>query len=218
MNPNQKRLFELRLKLNECRKRNHHEVVEEDKRAHDESGGKSNNNRKWVSNNNSNNSNNKGEGVGETKEVKTIAEKITGEEAQRRDKKKKKGESFGWAMYTDESHYNSYQKRTKELEHSKEEYEKQKAIVGHDQMFKDVNDLSYGQPVIVSNEGLDRMVKELNKAEERRSKFSRRRATNPDADINYINERNKVFNKKISRAFDPYTAEIRQNLERGTAL
>ena len=29
---------------------------------------------------------------------------------------------------------------------------------------------------------------------------------------------NNVFNKKIERAFDPYTAEIKANLERGTAL
>ena len=36
--------------------------------------------------------------------------------------------------------------------------------------------------------------------------------------VDYINKRNMVFNKKISRAFDKYTTEIRQNLERGTAL
>jgi len=38
------------------------------------------------------------------------------------------------------------------------------------------------------------------------------------ADIDYINDRNKHFNKKIKRAYDKYTVEIRQNLERGTAL
>jgi pre-mRNA-splicing factor SYF2 len=36
--------------------------------------------------------------------------------------------------------------------------------------------------------------------------------------ITYVNERNKVFNEKIARAFDKYTTEIRANLERGTAL
>ena len=39
-----------------------------------------------------------------------------------------------------------------------------------------------------------------------------------DADVHYINDRNRVFVKKIGRAFDKYTTEIRQNLERGTAL
>ncbi len=28
----------------------------------------------------------------------------------------------------------------------------------------------------------------------------------------------RVFNKKLARSFDKYTVEIRQNLERGTAL
>jgi len=37
-------------------------------------------------------------------------------------------------------------------------------------------------------------------------------------DVTWINQRNKKFNQKISRNFDKHTAEIRQNLERGTAL
>jgi hypothetical protein len=52
----------------------------------------------------------------------------------------------------------------------------------------------------------------------RRSNWSRRRTFNEDADVTYINRRNEVFNKKIGRAFDGYTSEIRANLERGTAL
>ena len=36
--------------------------------------------------------------------------------------------------------------------------------------------------------------------------------------MDYINERNKVFNKKIKRSYDKYTIETKQNLERGTAL
>ena len=48
--------------------------------------------------------------------------------------------------------------------------------------------------------------------------FSRRRSEHGAADIDYINDRNKHFNKKIKRAYDKYTVEIRQNLERGTAL
>ena len=47
---------------------------------------------------------------------------------------------------------------------------------------------------------------------------SRRRAFNEDEESYSINDRNRVFNKKISRAFDKYTMEIKQNIERGTAL
>jgi cyclophilin family peptidyl-prolyl cis-trans isomerase len=39
-----------------------------------------------------------------------------------------------------------------------------------------------------------------------------------DEDVNHINQRNKRFNQKINRTYDKSTAEIRQNLERGTAL
>lgn len=34
----------------------------------------------------------------------------------------------------------------------------------------------------------------------------------------YINERNMRFNNKMARAYDKYTAEIRANFERGTAI
>lgn len=53
---------------------------------------------------------------------------------------------------------------------------------------------------------------------EKRAKYSRRRAYNDDADIDYINERNAKFNKKAERFYGKYTAEIKQNLERGTAV
>jgi hypothetical protein len=39
-----------------------------------------------------------------------------------------------------------------------------------------------------------------------------------EQDVDYINERNRVFNKKIQRSFGKYAAEIKANLERGTAL
>jgi len=52
----------------------------------------------------------------------------------------------------------------------------------------------------------------------KRGKYSRRRPFDEDADIDYINERNMKFNKKLERFYGKYTAEIKQNLERGTAI
>lgn len=70
----------------------------------------------------------------------------------------------------------------------------------------------------VPEENIDRMVKELKEREEKRNSFSRRRKFNEDKDIDSINDRNEHFNKKIERAFGKYTLEIKNNLERGTAL
>jgi len=39
-----------------------------------------------------------------------------------------------------------------------------------------------------------------------------------DKDVDYINERNKVFNEKLDRNYGNYAAEIKGNIERGTAL
>lgn len=47
---------------------------------------------------------------------------------------------------------------------------------------------------------------------------SRRKRFDPTADVTYINQRNLRFNQKLARAYDAVTAEIKDNLERGTAL
>ena len=60
------------------------------------------------------------------------------------------------------------------------------------------------------------MVKELNDRDEKRKSFSRRRRLHEEKDIDSIH--NEHFNKKIERAFGKYTLEIKNNLERGTAL
>jgi pre-mRNA-splicing factor SYF2 len=71
---------------------------------------------------------------------------------------------------------------------------------------------------------------------DKKGKFSRKRLNEDEGDITYINEHNRVFNKKvrllssnrdgsytswisqIARYYDKYTAEIRASFERGTAL
>lgn len=70
----------------------------------------------------------------------------------------------------------------------------------------------------VSEDKIEKMVKELNDRAEKRNSFSRRRKYRDEKDIDSINERNEHFNKKIERAFGKYTLEIKNNLERGTAL
>ncbi len=62
------------------------------------------------------------------------------------------------------------------------------------------------------------MAEDVKKQVEKRDKFSRRRMHDDDADIDYINERNMKFNKKLERFYGDYTKDIRDNLERGTAV
>lgn len=71
-------------------------------------------------------------------------------------------------------------------------------------------------------QGARRLAQDMYRRYEKRQKreADRRAKDNMDndEDVNHINERNKKFNQKIDRTYDKATAEIRANLERGTAL
>ena len=67
-------------------------------------------------------------------------------------------------------------------------------------------------------QGARRLANDMKQREEKKEKNKRKRNEFDATDVGYINERNKRFNEKISRNYDKHTAEIRQNLERGTAL
>ena len=69
-----------------------------------------------------------------------------------------------------------------------------------------------------SKAAVDNMVKDLEDQIEKRKKFSRRRMHNDEADIDYINEKNRRLNKKLAMYYDKHTTEIKQALERGTAI
>jgi cyclophilin family peptidyl-prolyl cis-trans isomerase len=72
-------------------------------------------------------------------------------------------------------------------------------------------------------EGARRIASELHRRIEKRQERDRKRKQNEIQsgaadEASGINDRNKRFNQKINRTYDKQTAEIRQNLERGTAL
>jgi pre-mRNA-splicing factor SYF2 len=64
----------------------------------------------------------------------------------------------------------------------------------------------------------DEMHRRIEKTQKREAKKRAKEDAQDNGDVNYINQRNKRFNQKINRTYDKATAEIRQNLERGTAL
>ena len=72
-------------------------------------------------------------------------------------------------------------------------------------------------PVLISRHGTGTLHFSVHRIV-KRQKYSRRRMHNDDADIDYINERNMKFNKKLERFYGEHTTEIKQNLERGTAV
>ncbi|EPT02346.1 hypothetical protein FOMPIDRAFT_1118552 [Fomitopsis schrenkii] len=84
-------------------------------------------------------------------------------------------------------------------------------------LYRDANSLLYADNK-PTEEAIDRVVAKINRDIDKKSKFSRKRNNEDEGDITYINERNRVFNKKIARYYDKYTAEIRASFERGTAL
>nr|ODN90358.1 pre-mRNA-splicing factor SYF2 [Cryptococcus depauperatus CBS 7855] len=81
-------------------------------------------------------------------------------------------------------------------------------------LYRGADTLAYGDNK-PSEEAIDRVISKINKDI---GKKKREKKDDDNEEVNYINERNKVFNKKISRYFDKYTKEIRANFERGTAL
>ncbi|KAG8824880.1 hypothetical protein FRC17_008994 [Serendipita sp. 399] len=84
-------------------------------------------------------------------------------------------------------------------------------------LYRDANSLNYADNK-PSEEAIDRVVNKLNNDLDKRGKWSRKRTNEDEGDVTYINERNKVFNKKIARFYDKYTTEIRDSFERGTAV
>jgi len=131
-------------------------------------------------------------------------------EARNKKKSKKKPAEFGWEVFTQDAQYNAYKRRIKNAG---------PLLASADSTERDSNSLEYNASSDRPSEAaIENMVAELKQTKDRRAKFSRRRPHYEGADVDYISERNRVFNKKLKRYFDAYTVETRNNLERGTAL
>ncbi|XP_069751724.1 pre-mRNA-splicing factor syf2 isoform X2 [Narcine bancroftii] len=209
-----KKFRDLHLKRNESRKLNHQAVAEEDrilklpanwesKRARLEWELKVEEKKKECLE--------KGE---DYERVKLL--EIGAEDAERWErKKKKKNADPGFSDFA-AAQFRQYQRLVKQIKPDMEQYKKQKNDTG-EEFYATANSLLHGTHV-PTKEGVDRLVADVDKQIEKRAKYSRRRRYNDDADIDYINERNANFNKKAERFYGKYTAEIKQNLERGTAV
>ncbi|SBS79959.1 peptidyl-prolyl cis-trans isomerase, putative [Plasmodium ovale] len=122
-------------------------------------------------------------------------------------KKKRKG----LGMYELDTDINLYRKIKFNFSINRKIYDEQKT---------QYSDNFYGRNLLLSDykkctqKEKDKVVEFCKKQEELRSKLSRKRKEENGIFKNYINRRNKIYNKKLDRYFNQHTAEIRQNLER----
>eukprot|EP00252_Welwitschia_mirabilis_P022636 TRINITY_DN6182_c0_g1_i1.p1 TRINITY_DN6182_c0_g1~~TRINITY_DN6182_c0_g1_i1.p1 ORF type:complete len:321 (+),score=102.18 TRINITY_DN6182_c0_g1_i1:421-1383(+) len=210
----QKKLFELRLRRNEARKANQTEILAEKKREEAPSVPRGMSKQKWIEE--------RKKVIGKQLDANgldiTKAYMLDTEEAAEEKYKKweKEPAPFGWDVFNQKSLYKAYKKRTKNISVNMDEYLKNKE--SDPEFYRDDSSLQYGKAPKLPDENIERMVNELKEREEKRKSFSRRRRFHDEKDIDSINDRNEHFNKKIERAFGKYTIEIKNNLERGTAL
>ncbi|KAF8048827.1 hypothetical protein N665_2389s0004 [Sinapis alba] len=209
-----KKLFELRLKMNEARKFNQTDVGSEKKKMEAPTETKGISKQKWVEA--------RQKKIGKILDANgldmTKSYMLDTQEAAETKYKKweKEPTPSGWDVFNQKTLYNAYKKRTKNIQVDIEEYNRMRAA--DPEFYREASSLQYGKPPKISKDKIDKMAKELHDREEKRQEFSRRRKFREEKDIDSINDRNEHFNKKIERAFGKYTLEIKNNLERGTAL
>jgi cyclophilin family peptidyl-prolyl cis-trans isomerase len=206
MNPRQKKMFELRMRLNASRKANKREVAEETKRFKNKKSDTTRRRKQFMQNKEKWEQTLKEDGLEPEEAFMHETAESVGYRQQKKDSKNKA--SYGWDVFNQDAFYNAYEKRLQKVRNTE------------DTNFRDANSLqSFGMNAHEPSEAdIDNMVSEMKETQERRKKFSRRRQHYDDQDIDSINERNARFNKKLKRAYDKYTVETKANLERGTAL
>jgi len=210
-----KRLRDLQMRRNEARKLNHQEVVEEDKRNklpvnHEKKRGRI----EWEIEDDKKREEAKAQGV-DYERVKSLETQADHAEASYRKKQKKTNPDEGFSTYAAAT-ARQYGRLTQQMKPDMDAYVGQIEELG-EEVFNPNSTVVHGthKP---SSDAVSRMVVDLDKQIKKRAKFSRRRTHNDDDDIDYINQRNAKFNKKLERFYGEYTAEIKQNLERGTAI
>lgn len=214
MTGKQKKLFELRLKMNEARKANQTAMVAEKKRMEAPAESRGISKQKWIEE--------RKKKIGKLLDANGLdmSKAYMLDTQQMAETKYKKWEKdpapAGWDVFNQKTLYDAYKKRTKNINIDLEEYNKLKEA--DPEFYREASSLQYGKAPKISEDKIDRMVKELKDRDEKRNTFSRRRRFHEEKDIDSINDRNEHFNKKIERAFGKYTLEIKNNLERGTAL
>jgi len=210
-----KKLRDLHMKRNEARKLNHQEVVEEDRRNKEP---KNEEARKRKAEYIIKEEEERAAclAAGKDWEIEKLKH-VTADQAEALDKRKRsKMNPDGGFSNFEHATYRKYNGLVSNIHPDMEDYQQKKEKAG-DTWFATAGSIVHGihkdTPDAISKMALD-----VQKQKEKREKFSRRRRHDPDADIDYINERNMKFNQKLERFYGDYTKDIKDNLERGTAV
>lgn len=217
-NERERKLQELRMRMNAGRAKNSKEVVEEQKRFADPEYAKRTAEQRHKANMEKLTGDEKGDdkksahALPEGKEH--LGDTIEHCDMKEAKKKRKNPDAFGWDVFNQDSLARAHDKRLNNIEFDQAAYDKQKAEDGSGSSLNPLGGFGY-QP---DEAAKDRLQNAMDKSADKKKEFSRRRMHNAEEDVNYVNDRNRHFNKKIERFFGEYTHETRQNLERGTAL
>jgi len=223
-NEREKKLFELRMKMNQSRSKNNKEVIEEQKRNSDPDYVKKQaelrHKRTLEETGGSKDDHGADDGSLTVKSgllpkgKEYLNDTVETVEKQDAKKKKKSHGAFGWDVFNQESLYRAHDKRLKDVQFDEKAYSSQKEQVESGES----SEMSAGFGFQPSEEGKARLQEAMEKMTAKKKEWSRRRTFIAEEDATYVNERNRHFNKKLERSFGAYTEETRQNLERGTAL
>jgi len=210
-----KKLRDLHLKRNEARKLNHQEVVEEDRRVKEPKNTDARKRRaEYILKEEALKA--ECEANGKNWEIEKLRNMAADEaEALEKRKRSKMNPDEGFSSF-EQATFRKYAGLTKQIKPDMEVYDRNKVKAG-DAFYAQAGTVVHGVHKD-SPEAIKRMAEDVQKQKEKRDKFSRRRRHDPDADIDYINERNMKFNQKLERFYGTYTKDIKDNLERGTAV
>lgn len=118
--------------------------------------------------------------------------------------KKQRNISFGWNVWNQRSVYQNYEKQLSQM----------KSVSADTTRYSGMAKPTEGEDFVPTSEGRKRLAMLLSE----KKKAKRHRSDVELGDVNYVNRQNRKFNKRLEKAYGAYTLEIKQNLERGTAL
>jgi len=210
-----KKLRELHKKRQEARQLNHAEVIEEDRRSKEPKNMESRRKRaQYILDEEKLRAECEAQGKDfEREKLKHVS--FDEAEATDRRKRSKQNADKGFSSYEDAA-FRKYNTQMKSIQPNLEKYNEAKESSG-EAFYASAGTVVHGLHQD-STSAVDKMAEDVETQIAKRDKFSRRRKHDDDADIDYINERNMQFNQKLERFYKVHTKDIKDNLERGTAV